>query len=195
MNKFLKSYKEKVVEWFNGLTDKQQRDVVAGLEIHVEDGDTLECAVESVYPEFLFENMDAMLGRNCSASHGWDGNAVIKEILEEAMADYKSYSFFDSFIDDMAYHIQGYHDPKGFFQDLQQGGCQSGMIGMFIYNSDCKNFYVDHIDDLEDFKTSLEDEIGQLSNDNELPHYTFVCWMCYEEFAYWTARELFPDYF
>ena len=31
---------------------------------------------------------------------------------------------------------------KSFFEDLQHGGCISGMIGEFIYNNDCKEFYI-----------------------------------------------------
>jgi len=44
---------------------------------------------------------------------------------------------------------------KSFFLDLQTGGCVSGMISEFICHSDCKAFYIEHIDDLENIRTEL----------------------------------------
>lgn len=74
---------------------------------------------------------------------------------------------------------------KSFFNDLQHGGCISGMISDFIYHHDCKEFYIKHIDDLEAFKQNLEDELGEpIKNRHNLPRYTFVVWLCFEEFCY-----------
>lgn len=73
---------------------------------------------------------------------------------------------------------------KSFLEDLQQGGCVSGMIGEFIYHSDCKAFYIKHLDDLENIKTDLEDSFGEpVSNRYKSPHYTFLCWLCFEEYC------------
>jgi hypothetical protein len=103
-------------------------------------------------------------------------------------------SYVDDFVQDIAYHMEGYGDAKGFFEDLAYGGCVSGMIGMFIYNSDCKKFYIDHIDDMENFKSELEEELGEpIKNTRELPHYTFMCWLCYEEFARYLSDTLFNN--
>lgn len=74
---------------------------------------------------------------------------------------------------------------KSFFEDMQKGGCQSGMIGKFIYHADCKAFYIENIDDLEDIKSELDDSIGEpIQNRQNLPHYTFMCWLCFEEYCY-----------
>lgn len=73
---------------------------------------------------------------------------------------------------------------KSFLEDLQQGGCISGMIGDFIYNSDCKEFYIKHIDELEQMKEDLEEELGEpIKNRFSVPHYTFMCWLCFEEYC------------
>ncbi len=107
-----------------------------------------------------------------------------------------SRSYAEKFIEDMAYHSEGYSHLSGFFDDLQHGGCQSGMIGMLIYNDDCKNIYINHIDDMEGFIEDFEDELGEpIRNKERLPHYTWVCWLCYEELAYRIAQELFPEKF
>lgn len=74
---------------------------------------------------------------------------------------------------------------KSYLNDLQKAGCQSGMVSEFIYNSDCKDFYIKHIDELEQIKEDLEDNLGEsIQNKNGLPHYTFMCWLCFEEYCY-----------
>lgn len=103
-------------------------------------------------------------------------------------------SFTEIFLKDMANHIEGYKTPLGFFQDLQHG-CQSGMIGMLIYNSDCKRLYIEHIDDMEEYVEEIFEEYGYVKNKDHTPHYTWVCWMCYEELAFSIARTLFPETF
>lgn len=126
-----------------------------------------------------------------------DKNTFLQEMFAQAAHDYiQTYSFAKEFVEDMADETEGYDDPSGFFSDLQHGGCVSGTVGMLIYNSDCKRIYIEHIDDMEDFKEELEDELGdRIHNKRELPHYTFVCWLCYEELAYRVAGILFPDEF
>lgn len=81
---------------------------------------------------------------------------------------------------------------KSFLEDMQKGGCVSGMIGEFIYHSDCKAFYIEHIDELENIKTDLEDSLGEaIPNRFEAPHYTFLCWLCFEEYCYDIYRNHF----
>ena len=113
-----------------------------------------------------------------------------KMILNKS--NYKNFSFASEFADIIEYHAEGYNNEdeflnnlKGFLEDLGKGGCISGIIGEFIYNSDCKDFYINHIDDLEEFKNNLEDNLGEkIQNRHDLPHYTFIVWLCFEEFAY-----------
>lgn len=74
---------------------------------------------------------------------------------------------------------------KSYLEDLQKGGCISGMVSEFIYHSDCKEFYIKHIDDLEEIKSIYTQDIGQeVKNRHDLPHYTFVCWFAFEEYCY-----------
>lgn len=110
-------------------------------------------------------------------------------------AGYGNYSFTKDSVSDMAEHMDGYTNPESFFHDLSHG-CSSGMIGMLIYNDDCKRIYIEHIDDMESFKEEFEEEIGDpIKNSERLPHYTFMCWLCYEELGWRIAGVLFPDKF
>lgn len=116
---------------------------------------------------------------------------TLKTILEKNQSQFNNcMSFVDDFNIIIENHINNYDGShkeqlKSFFEDLQHGGCISGLVSEFIYHEDCKNFYIKHIDDLEDFKTDLEDEIGEpIKNRHNLPHYTFVVWLCFEEYCY-----------
>lgn len=81
---------------------------------------------------------------------------------------------------------------KAFLEDLQKGGCISGMISQFIYHADCKKFYIQHLDDLEDIRKEMEDSLGETVKDiYGLPHYTFMCWLCFEEYCYDIYRTSF----
>ena len=81
---------------------------------------------------------------------------------------------------------------KSFIEDLQKGGCISGMISEFIYHADCKAFYVLHLDELENIKNEIEESQGcPVENHYKLPHYTFMCWLCFEEYCFDIYRSSF----
>ena len=127
-----------------------------------------------------------------------DNYQFVQDMLLEVGKDYiKKYDFAKDFLEDMAYNADGYNNPLEFFQDLQHGGCMSGMIGMIIYNDDCKKFYIEHIDSLEFFFDDLEKELGEpIQKKDCYPYrYVFICHLCYEELAFKIARELWEDEF
>ena len=122
----------------------------------------------------------------------------VVKMLADTAADLKlsKYDFVGALLGDMAVHIEGYNTPLGFFKDLSCGGCASGLIGKFIYNSDCKEFYIQHIDSMENFKQDWETmNVEPVKNTKDLPHYTFLCWFCYDELGYEVGRALFPEVF
>lgn len=81
---------------------------------------------------------------------------------------------------------------KSFLEDLQNGGCMSGMICEFIYHADCKKFYIEHLEDLENIREEIEDSLGEaVKNTHRLPHYTFMCWLCFEEYCFDIYRSSF----
>lgn len=127
-----------------------------------------------------------------------DTEDFVRDMLKEVGKGYiEKYDFAEELITDMAAHCISYANPIGFFKDLSYGGCKSGMVGMFIYNSDCKKFYIDHIDSMEFYVEDLEEELGEpIRKDKDIPHhYVWVCWLCYEELAYNIARELWENEF
>jgi hypothetical protein len=88
----------------------------------------------------------------------------------------------------------GYDKPQSFFEDLQHGGCISGMISEFIYTSDIKKFYIEHMDDLEWMFEDIETSVGEpIPNRHKLPRPTFVVWVVFEEWCYRIYSELFDN--
>lgn len=197
------TFKEYILDWFHQLveehyTDKEwQADLFHQLGYN--EAEYLDEGV-SIY-DFLLEMSDenevyeALFGFEAKVKcldDLPDTESFLTNMFKKVGEQYiKDYDFAEELLEDMAEECDGYTNPTGFFQDLQQGGCGSGMIGMFIYNTDCKKFYIDHIDSMEDFVEEFEDELGcPIRNEHKLPHYTFICWVCYEELGFRIANEL-----
>ena len=113
--------------------------------------------------------------------------------------EYSDYDVSQVFNEIILSHLDSYNGKKkqqlkSFLEDLQKGGCISGMIGEFIYHNDCKAFYIKHLEDLEGIKEDLEEAFGEpVANRYKLPHYTFLCWLCFEEYCYGIYRDVFEQ--
>lgn len=120
-------------------------------------------------------------------------NQLNKELTSRETTSTRT-NFIKSFNRIIKREVKGYDTPKQFFEDMQKGGCISGMISDFIYHADCKNFYIKNIDELEEYKTEFEESIGQkTANIYNIPHYTFVIWLCFEEYCNSIYSVLFED--
>lgn len=122
----------------------------------------------------------------------------VVKMLADTAADLKlsKYDFVGALLGDMTEHIENYDTPLGFFKDLDYGGCKSGLIGMFIYNYDCKVFCIEHLDSMMDFKNDWENMMCMsVKNTDDLPRCTFLCWFCYEELGYEIGQALFHKVF
>ena len=197
------TFKEYVLDWFHQLVEEHYTDKEWQADLFHQLGynetEYLDEGV-SIY-DFLLEMSDeneiyeALFGYEAKVKtldDLPDTEGFLTRMFQEVGKDYiKEYDFADELLEDMAGHCVNYTNPTGFFQDLLCGGCASGIIGMFIYHSDCKDFYINHIDSMEDFVEELEDELGSaIKNETKMLHYTFICWVCYEELAFRIANEL-----
>ena len=200
----MKDFNEYVIVWF--------QDFVSG---HESDSEWVKSLAEQLGYEYdeeetpleylqTMDDVDFIYTSLFSFQHGVSIDELpstddfVVKMLADTAADLKlsKYDFMGAFLGDMAMHIESYNTPLGFFKDLDYGGCASGMIGMFIYNPDCKEFYIHHIDSMEDFKQDWENmNLESVRNTKDLPHYTFLCWFCYEEIGYEIGQALFPDVF
>jgi hypothetical protein len=78
-----------------------------------------------------------------------------------------------------------YDTVTGFFNDLLQYGCQSGMIGSLIYYNDTRKFYDTHYDEIEELRCEFEEMLGEaLKPQGDLKNW--YAWFGFEE----TARQL-----
>ncbi len=115
----------------------------------------------------------------------------VLDFIDNVTTDYtKDFSFFLFFVDIIIDKIDGYTNYNTsmemlstFLEDMNNG-CQSGIISEFIYHSDCKEFYIEHIDDMETYMEDYERDNGiTLTNTTGSPRYTFACWFCFENFC------------
>lgn len=194
------TFNEYVVDWFQTkvetATDVEVAQLFDTMEYpEVEDKREFLMNVEN--GQEIYEKLFGFFKRERNSCLNGEQCTLLADIFDQAVPEMRrEYNYVDELIDNMADECNGYDNPLGFFKDLAYGGCKSGMVGMFIYNCDCKDFYIKHIDDMESFVENFEDELGEpITNKDKLPHYTFICWLCYEELAYRIARELWPDKF
>lgn len=204
-----KDFDQYVLDWWHDYLDNHQDESKRLMEEFIGEEETIEDYLDddqTPYDWCYNEMTDA--GTIYDIFFGWptgmckwyddmpSTSDFLREMFEQAASyELREYSYAKEFIEDMASEVEGYSNPSGFFLDLQHG-CQSGMIGMLIYNSDCKRIYIEHIDSMEAFKLEMEGELGDaIRNTQELPHYTFMCWLCYEELGYRIAGALFPNKF
>ncbi len=200
-------FEEYVVNWFHDFVKDHESDNEWCRDLFCQMGFTEDLLDEDEgFSDYLMgldggnEIYEALFGY--SAKVGFvddlpDTDGFLLDMFQSAVSNLiKEYDFAQEFVENMVSGACNYTNPIGYFEDLQRGGVASGMVGMFIYHSDCKDFYIEHIDSMEDFIEDLEEEIGcPIKNQQRLPHYTFICWVCYEELGYKLARTLWENEF
>ena len=202
------TFEKYVLNWWQKFVDSHESEAKRLMELFIGEEETIEdyldegetpydwlIAKDEDYAEEIYENFFGYnADRSILADDVPDTETFLIGMFKQAYT--KKYDFVDELIEDMAGHACNYCTPHGFFHDISYGGCSSGMIGMFIYHSDCKRFYINHIDDLEAFVEDFEEELGErIPNKDHQPRYTFVCWLCYEELAHDIARTIYPESF
>ena len=75
-------------------------------------------------------------------------------------------------------------DPKDWFDDLLQYGCQSWMVWQLIYYKDTHAFYDKYYNEIEDIRYQLNEEwiLDNCSIDSDLKNY--FAWLSFEHITY-----------
>lgn len=184
MNKFYELLKENTLLYFKKLAEDKRLAIVkeiSGGDFDENGEETPVEYIENTDGESLWEDL-----HNTVLSYAlYD---ILMGVLKDAWCQtYEDcdYDFIDELMEDVATRMLDHDEPESYFSYVMDNGCASGVVPMFIYNSDCEDFYIKHIDDLEDYKQTMEDNLGEpISSKKGLPHHTFICWLCYEEFVY-----------
>lgn len=71
-------------------------------------------------------------------------------------------------------------NPIQYIKDVLSHGCISGMVSGLIYYNDTQKFYIDYIDDIEELKEEMEDNLGEPLKIGT-PVYNWLAWFGYEE--------------
>lgn len=203
------TFHDYIVNWFGELVDEHKEDKEWLEDLfhqlgyneaeYIDEGETCYDFLMAMSDENeIYESLFGYSAKVKDLDDLPDTYGFLKDMFYEVGKDLiKKYDFAEDLLEDMAATGDSYTNLIGFFEDLQTGGCASGMIGMFIYNDDCKKFYIDHIDDMDYFVEDLGKELGEpVTPGKDVAHrYVWVCWLCYEELAFKIARELWEDKF
>ena len=101
----------------------------------------------------------------------------------ESLKENESSNLRVEVLDILVNHIEdceNLEEVKGFMEDLRSYGCSSGMIGELLYYSDTKKFFIDNIDEIQDYVNELIQE--GIYSINELD-YNEISWLVFESMA------------
>ena len=117
------------------------------------------------------------------------------ELLLKAIENMKGENNLrDNVLDIIINYIEDYEnfeDVKSFIEDIRCYGCVNGMSGELIYYDDIKKFYINNLDEIQDYINEL---INQgIYSINEL-HYNEIVWATFEgianEYFYFIENEM-----
>lgn len=86
-------------------------------------------------------------------------------------------------LDILVNHIEDYEsfeEVRDFMEDLRNYGCSSGMIGELIYYSDTREFFINNLDEIQDYLNILIQE--HVYSISELD-YNEIVWVVFEGIA------------
>lgn len=89
----------------------------------------------------------------------------------------------DNVLDIIINYIEDYEnfkDVRSFIEDIRNYGCISGMSGELIYYNDIKKFYINNLDEIQDYINELID--SGIYSINKL-NYNEVVWTTFESIA------------
>lgn len=101
----------------------------------------------------------------------------------ESLKENESSNLRVEVLDILVDHIEDYEsfeEVKGFMEDLRQYGCSSGMIGELIYYSDTKEFFIDNLDEIQDYVNTLVQEHIYSINELDINE---ISWVVFESIA------------
>lgn len=74
-------------------------------------------------------------------------------------------------------------DVLGYLNDLQKGGCASGMVSGLIYYHDTHAFYAEHAGEIDGILQDLEENTGEAFKFEGRDVRNTLAWLAYEEVA------------
>lgn len=102
----------------------------------------------------------------------------VMESLKENESDLRS-----EVLDILVNHIEdceSFEEVRGFMEDLRQYGCSSGMIGELLYYSDTKKFFIENMDEIQDYVNTLVQEHVYSINELDINE---IVWVVFEAIA------------
>jgi hypothetical protein len=92
---------------------------------------------------------------------------------------------------DVIEHKREENDGAGYISDIVENGCQFGIVGRLIDNDHCREWFIRHIDEIDQLYFECKEE----GRDIELtpPLYVHLAWFAYEEIIRRIGQDLGID--
>ena len=111
-------------------------------------------------------------------------------VMEDALATsfehagLDEYSFSADMQEILLDHMSKYDNPLTGLEEITTHGCVSGVLTDFIYHSDTREFYRQHMDSIEEYISDLEDDLGdRIDLSASSNHFTGATWLVAEQCA------------
>lgn len=78
---------------------------------------------------------------------------------------------------------------KCYIKDVLNNGCVSGIASNLVYYTDTKEFFISHMEEIDELRQDMEYQIGEPLK-IEYPLYNWLAWFAYEETTRKIADEL-----
>lgn len=101
----------------------------------------------------------------------------------ESLKESESSNLRSEVLDILVNHIEDCEDfgeVRGFMEDLRCYGCSSGMIGELIYYSDTKKFFIDNMEEIQEYVNQLIQEHVYSINELDINE---ISWIVFEAIA------------
>jgi hypothetical protein len=109
----------------------------------------------------------------------------------EDLKEYQAKNDLENVVRDIIFsESEGHGELEGFFKDLFEHGCRSGMIGSLVYYIDTYTFFEKHLEDIVELWDKIEEETGESleipKGENKI---NWLAWFGFEE----TARKIYQN--
>lgn len=195
------TFERYINRWFQELIDDHEFDdewidnmfdTIGGNDVDLEDGETHLSYLQNL-------DDDERIWDELYGSYS-EGNTFIElpskqQFLQDMFAYVGSkitskYEFAAELLKEMSVYCADYSNSTYFFQNLQDSDYPTDM---FMMPDKCYEFYIHHIDDMEEYKNTLKK--AKWHKDDKIGYCQFICNLCYRNLAHKIAKSLWPDEF
>lgn len=195
------TFERYIIRWFQELVDDHELDdewidsmfdSIGGSDEYLEDGETHLSYLQDIEDdERIWDELYGSYSEGMSFIELPSKQQFLQGMFANVGSKITSkYDFASEIFKEMAVYCADYSNPLYFFQNLQDSDYPTDM---FMLADKCYEFYIHHIDEIEDFKATLKKT--KWRKEDNISYCQFICNLCYRNLAHKIAKSLWPDEF